>query len=100
MFPNNSIISFSDASLTLFKDLNLFRSLIFVLGPIPLISSNVDFVTVGRAAILHHDFPNKVLENQNFIPIDTPSPKEHLRKEGLSEKFIEYLKVFKGFVEE
>ena len=36
----------------------------------------------------------------NFIPIDTPSPKEHLRKEGLSEKFIEYLKVFKGFVEE
>jgi len=65
-----------------------------------IISSNVDFVTVGRAAILHHDFPNKVLENQNFIPIDTPSPKEHLRKEGLSEKFIEYLKVFKGFVEE
>ena len=40
------------------------------------------------------------IENQNFIPIDTPSPKEHLRKEGLSEKFIEYLKVFKGFVEE
>jgi hypothetical protein len=49
---------------------------------------------------LHHDFPNKVLENNEFIPIDTPSPKEHLRKEGLSETFIEYLKVFKGFVEE
>ena len=65
-----------------------------------IISSDVDFVTIGRSAILHHDFPTKVLENQSFIPIDTPSPKEHLRKEGLSEKFIEYLKVFKGFVEE
>ena len=65
-----------------------------------IISSDVDFVTIGRAAILHHDFPNKVLENNEFIPIDTPSPKEHLRKEGLSETFIEYLKVFKGFVEE
>ena len=90
-----------------FTELNRKEVLLTVAGNIrtgedvdKIISSNVDFVTVGRAAILHHDFPNKVLENQNFIPIDTPSPKEHLRKEGLSEKFIEYLKVFKGFVEE
>ena len=65
-----------------------------------IISSNVDFVTIGRAAILHHDFPNRVLMDNNFIPISTPSSKEHLRQEGLSDKFIEYLKVFKGFVEE
>ena len=90
-----------------FTELNRKEVLLTVAGNIrtgedvdKIISSNVDFVTIGRAAILHHDFPNKVLENQNFIPIDTPSPKEHLRKEGLSEKFIEYLKVFKGFVEE
>ena len=90
-----------------FTELNRKEVLLTVAGNIrtgedvdKIISSDVDFVTVGRAAILHHDFPNKVLENQNFIPIDTPSPKEHLRKEGLSEKFIEYLKVFKGFVEE
>ena len=90
-----------------FTELNRKEVLLTVAGNIrtgedvdKIISSNVDFVTVGRAAILHHDFPNKVLENKNFIPIDTPSPKEHLRKEGLSEKFIEYLKVFKGFVEE
>ena len=90
-----------------FTELNRKEVLLTVAGNIrtgedvdKIISSNVDFVTVGRAAILHHDFPNKVLENQNFIPIDTPSPKEHLRKEGLSEKFIEYLKVFKGFVED
>ena len=90
-----------------FTELNRRKILLTVAGNIrtgedvdKIISSDVDFVTIGRAAILHHDFPNKVLENQEFIPIDTPSPKEHLRKEGLSEKFIEYLKVFKGFVEE
>ena len=90
-----------------FTELNRKKVLLTVAGNIrtgedvdKIISSDVDFVTIGRAAILHHDFPNKVLENQEFIPIDTPSPKEHLRKEGLSEKFIEYLKVFKGFVEE
>ena len=90
-----------------FTELNRKEVLLTVAGNIrtgedvdKIISSDVDFVTIGRAAILHHDFPNKVLENQEFIPIDTPSPKEHLRKEGLSEKFIEYLKVFKGFVEE
>ena len=90
-----------------FTELNRKEVLLTVAGNIrtgedvdKIISSDVDFVTIGRAAILHHDFPNKVLENQSFIPIDTPSPKEHLRKEGLSEKFIEYLKVFKGFVEE
>ena len=90
-----------------FTELNRRKILLTVAGNIrtgedvdKIISSDVDFVTIGRAAILHHDFPNKVLENQDFIPINTPSPKEHLRKEGLSEKFIEYLKVFKGFVEE
>jgi len=90
-----------------FTELNRKEVLLTVAGNIrtgedvdKIISSDVDFVTIGRAAILHHDFPNKVLENKSFIPIDTPSPKEHLRKEGLSEKFIEYLKVFKGFVEE
>ena len=65
-----------------------------------IIDSDVDFVTIGRAAILHHDFPNKVIENSGFQPIAIPASKNHLRKEGLSEKFIEYLKVFKGFVEE
>ena len=90
-----------------FTELNRKETLLTVAGNIKngedvdkIISSDVDFVTIGRSAILHHDFPNKVLENQDFIPINTPSPKEHLRKEGLSEKFIEYLKVFKGFVEE
>jgi len=90
-----------------FTELNRKEVLLTVAGNIrtgedvdKIISSDIDFVTIGRAAILHHDFPNKVIENQDFIPIDTPSPKEHLRKEGLSEKFIEYLKVFKGFVEE
>ena len=68
-------------SLQHFTELNRKEVLLTVAGNIrtgedvdKIISSNVDFVTVGRAAILHHDFPNKVLENQNFIPIVTPSP--------------------------
>ena len=31
-----------------------------------IILSGVDFVTIGRAAILHHDFPLKVKEHENF----------------------------------
>ena len=31
--------------------------------------SGVDFVTIGRSGILHHDFPKQVLSNPNFKPI-------------------------------
>ena len=90
-----------------FTELNFKDVLLTVAGNIrtgqnvnDIVNSGVDFVTVGRAAILHHDFPVKIMENPNFNPIDLPAPKSHLRKEGLSEKFIDYLKFFKGFVEE
>ena len=39
------------------------------------LSNKVDFVTIGRAAILHHDFPLKVMENPNFEPIELPVSK-------------------------
>ena len=65
-----------------------------------ILDSKVNFVAIGRAAILNHDFPNKVMENKEFEPIDLPASRAYLKNEGLSEKFIDYLKFFKGFVEE
>ncbi len=64
------------------------------------LDAGVDFVSIGRAAILHHDFPNRVIENPAFIPIDTPVSEAYLRKEGLGEKFVHYMRRWEGFVEE
>ena len=63
------------------------------------LNNNVDFVTIGRAAILHHDFPLRVMENPNFEPIELPVSKAYLSKEGLSDKFIGYMGAWPGFVE-
>ena len=62
------------------------------------LNNKVDFVTIGRAAILHHDFPLRVMENPNFEPIELPVSIAHLSKEGLSDKFIDYMGAWPGFV--
>nr|WP_178987828.1 NADH:flavin oxidoreductase [Winogradskyella schleiferi] len=60
----------------------------------------VDFVTIGRSAILHHDFPLKVMNHPNFTPIETPVTESYLKNEGLSDTFITYMRRWDGFVEE
>lgn len=60
----------------------------------------VDFVTIGRSAILHHDFPLKVMNLPNFTPIETPVTETYLKNEGLSDTFITYMRRWDGFVEE
>ncbi len=62
-------------------------------------ASGIDFVTIGRSAILHHDFPVKVLKDAKFEPLETPVAKEYLAKEGLGEKFVNYMTRWPGFVE-
>ena len=62
--------------------------------------AGVDFVLIGRGAILHHDFPERVRANPNFEPIALPVSREHLRDEGLSPVFIDYMNNWKGFVAE
>ena len=62
-------------------------------------AANIDFVMLGRAAILHHDFPRQMKEDVNFTPIRNPVTADHLRKEGLGEAFITYMSGWKGFVE-
>lgn len=64
-----------------------------------ILDAGVDFVTIGRSGILHHDFPKRVIENPEFIPVDTPVSEDYLRKEGLGEKFVGYMRKWPRFVE-
>lgn len=63
-----------------------------------ILKSNVDFVTIGRAAILHHDFPKRVMEDINFKPKQLPVSRAYLQNEGLGEAFIQYLNRWPNFV--
>lgn len=63
-----------------------------------MLHAGVDFVTVGRSGILHHDFPTKVIENPKFEPIETPVSKQYLSNEGLSENFVTYMGRWPDFV--
>lgn len=57
-----------------------------------------DFVTIGKAAILHHDFPKKVSADPNFQMTTLPVSETYLRNEGLGEAFVNYMKRWEGFV--
>ena len=61
-------------------------------------AAGVDFVTIGRAAILHHDFPKKVEENPAFETVNLPVSRDYLRNEGLGERFLEYMGNWPGFM--
>lgn len=64
------------------------------------LAAGVDFVTIGRSAILHHDFPKHVIANPMFEPIALPVSEAHLKHEGLSPTFVTYMKRWDGFVAE
>ena len=57
----------------------------------------VDWIMLGRAAILHHNFPHLYEQDNGFVPIEIPVSAEYLTKEGLSQKFIDYMSNW-GFV--
>ena len=59
-----------------------------------------DFPILGRAAILHHDFPKRVATDPGFVSTPTPVSEAHLRTEGLGPAFVDYMRTWKGFVEE
>lgn len=59
----------------------------------------VDFVTIGRSGILHHNFPKRVIDDADFVPVTTPISETYLKNEGLSDTFIEYMRRWEGFVE-
>jgi 2,4-dienoyl-CoA reductase-like NADH-dependent reductase (Old Yellow Enzyme family) len=60
--------------------------------------AGLDFVVIGRSAILHHDFPERVAANSAFVPQSQPVTLDYLRAEGVSDSFAGYLRNFKGFI--
>jgi 2,4-dienoyl-CoA reductase-like NADH-dependent reductase (Old Yellow Enzyme family) len=64
-----------------------------------ILATGVDFVSIGRSGILHHDFPKRVLENPDFEPTDTPVSASYLQNEGLSDTFVTYMRRWPDFVE-
>ena len=65
-----------------------------------ILNSGVDFVSIGRSAILHHDFPKRVIADPNFEPVANPVSPEYLKKEGLGDEFITYMRRWPGFVQD
>lgn len=63
------------------------------------LDAGVDFVLLGRAAILHHDFPLQSARNPTFTPTPLPVSASYLRNEGLGDAFVTYMGTWKGFVE-
>ena len=70
-------------------------------GPVAarMLAEGADFVLLGRAAILHHDFPERVQADSGFVQASLPVSREHLVAEGLGPKFVDYMSTWKGFVE-
>lgn len=64
------------------------------------IAAGFDFPVLGRAAILHHDFPKRAAADPNFKSIATPVSAAYLHEEGLGPAFVQYMRTWKGFVEE
>ena len=63
------------------------------------LAAGLDFVVLGRAAILHHDFPKKVAADADFVARSLPVSADVLRAEGLGEAFVGYMRGWAGFVE-
>jgi 2,4-dienoyl-CoA reductase-like NADH-dependent reductase (Old Yellow Enzyme family) len=56
------------------------------------LDAGLDFVILGRAAIVHHDFPARLAADPAFEPLPPPYTAAQLRAEGVSAPFLDYLK--------
>jgi len=63
------------------------------------LAEGVDWIMLGRAAMLNHNFPKLYQANQAFSPTKIPVTEDYLKNEGLSEKFIQYISKW-GFTSE
>ncbi len=63
-----------------------------------ILDEGFDYVTLGRAAILHHDFPKRHQDNTSFVMRALPVTADELRTEGLGEAFVDYMRNWDGFV--
>ena len=62
------------------------------------VDEGFDYVSIGRGAILHHDFPRRVAADDGFVMAALPVTREYLRSEGLGDSFIDYMASWDGFV--
>lgn len=63
-----------------------------------MLDDGADYVLIGRAAILHHDFPDRA-RDATFTPVALPVTAEYLANEGLGPAFVKYMSTWPGFVE-
>ena len=63
------------------------------------LAQGADFVFLGRAAILHHDFPQQMRANADYAAASLPVTRQHLRDQGLGPAFVDYMATWRGFVE-
>ncbi|MGB0212151.1 MAG: NADH:flavin oxidoreductase [Algiphilus sp.] len=62
------------------------------------LDAGCDFVVIGRAAILRHDFADRVLADPAYAAPPLPVAPDTLAAEGVSPVFVDYLRTFGGFV--
>ena len=55
------------------------------------LDAGADFVLIGRAAMLHHDFARRALADPAFRSIERPVSRAHLQAEGLGPAFVQYV---------
>jgi len=63
-----------------------------------ILEAGADIAAIGRAAILHHDFPRRCREDPGFEAVPLPVTPEYLHSEGVTDPFIGYLRNWEGFV--
>ena len=63
-----------------------------------MLDDGADYVLIGRAAILHHDFPQRA-RDPDFTPVALPVTAEYLAQEGLGPAFVKYMSTWPGFVQ-
>lgn len=91
--------------LSFFTDLPRGRTRLGVAGKImtpataaELLAAGADFVLIGRAAILHHDFPRRAQADPGFVPVPLPVTEAYLADQGLGRRFLRYMATWDGFV--
>jgi 2,4-dienoyl-CoA reductase-like NADH-dependent reductase (Old Yellow Enzyme family) len=62
------------------------------------LAQGADFVILGRVAILHHDYPQRLAADATFTPNRPPVSAAYLTQEGLSPPFIHYMHNWPDFV--
>jgi len=87
-----------------FTDLDRGRTRLGVAGKIrqpqnvrQVLDLGADFALLGRAAIVHHDFPKRAAQT-DFAPLQLPVSRAHLKSQFLGQSFIDYMAGWPDFV--